>query len=59
MKALKPETITWTSTKQPCEHKNGWYKTIYFDWFIFNFKKPTFICTDCHEVLTVNKTYFK
>lgn len=49
---IKPQTITLTSE---CKHKNGWYKTIYFDWFVFNFKKPCFVCIDCHDVIEVSK----
>jgi hypothetical protein len=35
---------------KPCEHSNGFWKTIYFSKWIFDFKKSVFVCTDCRDV---------
>lgn len=47
--------ITSTSTKPLCYHHNGWYKTVRFNWWIFNFKKNVFWCIDCKDLIDMKE----
>ncbi len=44
-------TATWVSAP-PCKHANGWFKTVRFKKWGFEFKQRYFVCTDCCELIT-------
>ena len=49
---MKENIMTATITCKPkCYHKNGWFKSVTFKWWIFNFKKNYFLCTDCEDLI--------
>jgi hypothetical protein len=41
------------SATPPCEHRNGWYHTVYF-WI---FKKRFMYCEDCHDLIPQSKRW--
>lgn len=48
------QTVTIT-IKPKCYHKNGWLKIVTFKWWIFNFKRKYFLCTDCEDLIPLEE----
>ncbi len=44
---LDKDSVTFTTTYEPCKHLNGFYTTIQI-WFR---KKRVFCCSDCCKIL--------
>lgn len=49
------QTVTSTSSMKPCNHHNGFYKTLYFKWLFLEFKESYFVCTDCRDVFETRR----
>ena len=47
--------ITVTSSKPKCYHHNGWFKMVTFKWWIFDFRRKYFLCTDCEDLIPLEE----
>lgn len=49
-------TFSFDATLKPrCYHRNGWYKSVVFKWWIFKSVKRFFLCTDCHDLVPLEE----
>lgn len=47
-------TVTFTCKPQ-CHHRNGWFKSVTFTWWIFDFRRKFFLCTDCEDLIPLEE----
>lgn len=38
-----------------CYHKNGWFKSVTFKWWIFDFRRKFFLCTNCEDLIPLEE----
>lgn len=48
-------SMTITTPKPKCYHANGWFKAVTFKWWIFDFRRKYFLCTDCHDLIPLEQ----
>ncbi len=44
-----------TSSRPKCYHKNGWFKVVTFTWWMFDFRRKYFLCTDCEDLIPLEE----
>ncbi len=47
-------TATFTC-KPKCHHRNGWFKSVTYKWWIFDFRRKFFLCTDCEDLIPLEE----
>lgn len=48
-------TYTFVTNFDDCQHNNGWYEYIYFNFLGIKLKKRIFICKDCEKLVDVKE----
>ena len=52
---MDKEINTFTVGGKKCYHHNGTYRCVEFKIWIFKFKKRVFVCSDCVDVLSLDR----
>lgn len=53
---MKTQTFTTTFTPNKCKHHLYTYRSVRFNFWLFEVKKNFKVCHDCHELIFINKT---